>query len=154
MSVSNFNLWEDDEQPRRADGTAPLSQSQLADGRTAARAADEYRARILSQVSLGELDAAGVVLAASEDSQQARWISRIRLVKLLAAIPRWNKPRARAALNVAFPKVDADQLNIAWLLDGRTKGRRVIGFAGLLTARGDGPWPGFPFTDPPKMGRR
>lgn len=135
-------------------GTAPLSSTQLAEGRAATVDANAHRARVLSMVSLGELDAGQVVVDAASDTQQARWVSRIKLVKLLAAIPRWNRPRARRALQVAFPKVNVDQVNIAWLLDGRTKGRRVIGFAGLLTPRGDGPWPGFPFSDPPRMERR
>lgn len=135
-------------------GTAPLSSTQLAEGRAATVDANAHRARVLSMVSLGELDAGQVVVDAASDTQQGRWVSRIKLVKLLAAIPRWNRPRARRALQVVFPKANVDQVNIAWLLDGRTRGRRVIGFAGLLTPRGDGPWPGFPFSDPPRMERR
>ncbi|GEL47780.1 hypothetical protein CHO01_28960 [Cellulomonas hominis] len=133
----------------------------LADPAVAAAArtnANRRRAEYLTSVATGLLNVHDVITAACAPDGSA--LLRISLTQLLGAQPEWGKTRVSAAVTrlrvlLGEPRTDR-RLTVAWLVDPRTRGARVLAFTDALNDGDIGPpWRGFPFapqTSPTQTG--
>lgn len=138
---------------------APAAQpsgGRLADATTAAsarRAANRRRSEFLASVALGYLSVHDVV--ASACTADGGPLLRVSLTQLLGAQPHWGRSRVRGAVQrlltlLGEPDTDPATLNVAWLVDPRVKGARLIAFADATSPAGPTqPWPGFPMSPAP-----
>lgn len=114
-------------------------------------AANRMRAEYLQSVAAGMLTVNDVVTAACEDGH--RPLLRISLDQLLRARPGWGQARSHAALTriVTFcgqhPTKDTlRRLDLAWLLDPRAAGARLLAFLDALSPESPAnPLAGFPY---------
>ena len=78
---------------------------------------------------------------------------RISLRQLLGSQPDWGKSKTETAMARMLTLLGEagarrDQ-TIAWLVDPRVRGTRLIAFADATAGRTGPPWPGFPFAPSP-----
>jgi hypothetical protein len=126
-----------------------------ADAVAARVSANRVRAEYLQSVVHGLLTVHDVLRAAAEPA--GRPLLRISLVQLLAAQPGWGDVRVggtverlvRATSRTATP-VRPDRLDVAWLLDPRADGTRLVAFLDLTVDRPA--LPGFPYVPVMKAG--
>lgn len=121
----------------------------------ARRGANRRRAEHLSLVATGLLSVHDVV--ASACAPEGAPLLRISLRQLLGAQPDWGKTRVNAAMARMATLLGEDDASrertVAWLVDPRVRGARLLAFADATTSDIGPPWPGFPFTPPPLPGQ-
>lgn len=123
-----------------------------------AAAARRTRAEMLFAVADGLFSVADVIESSAEPGNEA--ILRLRLVALLSAQPEVSTATAHtivrrmlAALGEPASTRRLD-LTVAWLVDPRASGRRVLAFNDALHRTGrTAPWPGFPYAPAPDWAR-
>ena len=140
---------EEVEPPRARHLSRPTIDS--ATGHEARRAADRERGLFLTRVSAKELSLwQAVQIVASDPRPVLRKITLQRLLLESGYSTNQSKtaPKRTLALTGGSKKTSGP-LNLAWLLDKRTGGMRVLALMCALRPQSDTPWPGYPFTPPP-----
>lgn len=135
------------------DKMSPLSAVRNADPARARAHLDEarlQRSRHLIAITEGDLTALDVVGAAC--AEEGKPLRRISLRQLLLAQPRVGEQRARRHLSVVAAILgtneDLGTKSIAWLIDPRSGGRRLLAWLDAQQPRHE-LWPGFPFAPEP-----
>ena len=135
--------------PRPSGGQLAPAHERLAHQRSAA----SLRAEHTQSVALGLLTVHDVVEAAGRPG--GRPLLRITLNQLLLAQPGWGTARTRTVLDrlrlmtETNTKAKAGRLDIAWLVDPRARGTRLVAFLDVTCQPAGAPWPGFPFRPAP-----
>ncbi|GAA4153738.1 hypothetical protein GCM10022286_00490 [Gryllotalpicola daejeonensis] len=120
-------------------------------------AARRQRAAALLRVTAGEITVPDLIREAC--SEAGRPLLRLTLRQVLLAQPKWTKGRVERTLIRLGQVLEADlgehaRLNLAWLVDPRSGGRRFTAFCDCLVPSQAPPWDGFPWTPRPKPARR
>lgn len=115
--------------------------------------AERRRSAALIEVASGEASVADVITAAATEA--GRPLLRITLRQLLLAQPGWGTERTAKVLSQTLTVLESQnvpmrRLTIAWLLDPRAGGRRLMAFCDSLSTRTEPPWVGFPFMPKPQ----
>lgn len=116
--------------------------------------AERTRSEWIASLYSGVLSVPDLLQAAAGRGPDAAALRRISLRRLLTAQPDWGSARATRVLDHLsglFGVPEERRLNVAWLIDARTDGRRLHAFADALHPRGT-PWPGFPLAPEPTRG--
>ena len=84
-----------------------------------------------------------------------RGLLRVRLRQLLATAPHWDTGRTNAALGhiaavTGTPGPEVSTVPLAWLVDQRAAGRRMLAWLDAFRPRTH-PWPGFPYAPLPDI---
>ena len=117
----------------------------------AAARARESRAHFLAEVLGGGLATVDSPWVACQSGD--RRLLRVRLRQLLATAPHWDTGRTDAALGhiaavTGSPGPELNTAPLAWLVDSRAAGRRMVAWLDAFRPR-NAPWPGFPFAPLP-----
>lgn len=113
-------------------------------------AADSVRGEYLTLVAQGLMPPAEVIWWATQPGKDP--LRALTVKRLMSAIP-GNGERTvtrftRELADIAGSSTPPSRLTIAWLVDRRAGGRRLIAFANLI-AEHRTPWPGFPYAPKP-----
>jgi hypothetical protein len=87
-------------------------------------------------------------------------VAGTRLAVLLSATRGWPMGKAAAKARHFLDKACGDKspahVTLRWVVDGRSRGRRLSALADTLTPLRDGvtPWPGFPYAAAPRRPRK
>lgn len=124
----------------------------------ARRSAALRRAEHLMAVTDGMLSIADVVEAACQPGNKA--LLRITLHQLLLSQPGWGEVRTSATLQrlltllgLRLDPARTRRLPVAWLVDPRAAGTRLLAWLDATNPQMAAPWPGYPFTPPPNLCR-
>lgn len=127
----------------------------LHEARVALATARRYRAEWLISVAEGLLTPLDVITRAA--TEEGKPLRKISLRQLLLAQPGHGDKRASDALEALAARcelpagTDLNDLTIAWLLDPRAAGKRVLSWLDVHHPKTQ-PWPGFPYA--PKTSRQ
>lgn len=120
----------------------------------ARRSAAMRRAEYLMSVTDGMLGVNDVVEAAAQPGNKP--LLRITLHQLLLSQPGWGEVRAGVTLDrlltllgLRLDTAGLRRLPLAWLLDPRAAGTRLLAWLDVVTPGMAAPWPGYPFTPAP-----
>jgi hypothetical protein len=128
------------------------SMPSLAAANASASAAREVRAEWLFSLQIGLCSVPDIVAHACEP--EGRPLLRLGLVRLLEAQDRWSRTSAINTINQTLrilgkPELtprEAAKLNVQWLVDARSGGRRQLALADALDRKANPPWAGFPYS--------
>jgi len=137
--------------PRPSGGQLAPAHERLAHQRSAA----SLRAEHTQSVAMGLLTIHDVIEAAGRPG--GRPLLRISINQLLLAQPGWGTARTRTVLDrlrlmteTRSAKEKVARLDIAWLVDPRARGTRLVAFLDVTCQPTGAPWPGFPFRPAPE----
>lgn len=120
---------------------------------TARKRAERVRANTLLALRRREVTVAQVLEAARDPKNAA--LQRLRLDAVLTAAGQSRSQAhttlTRLRIRAATPAVSAPKMTIAWLLDGRTDGARILALQDALTGRSSRPWVGYPWAAMPNL---
>lgn len=110
------------------------------------------RAEWLATLQIGLCTIADIVTFACEPD--GRPLLKLGLVRLLEAQDGWSRHRAIATINQTarllklqeLTSAAATKLNVQWLVDARSGGRRQLALADAMDGKNELPWPGFPYS--------
>lgn len=113
--------------------------------------ANRERGLFLTRLTQGELSLWEAIAVVASDPRPA--LRKITLQRLLLeagySSNQSNTVPKRTLELVGGTKKTSGPLNLAWLLDKKTGGMRILAFMCALRGQSDTPWPGYPFTAPP-----
>lgn len=124
----------------------------LAEANVSAARARDVRGEWLYSLQLGAVGVGDIIAHACEP--EGRPLLRISVVRLLEAQDGWSRAAAIAAMNQALRVLgraelaprEVLKLNIQWLVDARSGGRRQLALADAMDEKSDPPWLGFPYS--------
>lgn len=124
----------------------------IAEASAAAARARQSRSHFLAEVLDGGVATVQAPWVACENRD--RRLLRVRLRQLLATAPHWDAARTRAVLAhvavvVGARGAEVGAAPLAWLVDPRSAGRRMLAWLDAFRPRTQ-PWPGFPFAPLPE----
>lgn len=141
-------------QPQYLTKASMMQRPSLEKANFAAKKARQIRAKWLTAIHLDVCTISDLISYACEN-KDAKPLLRITLVRLLSDQKNWNKTKAIHALeqiitlldNPPMPENDILRIDVQWLLDSRSGGRRIKAFCDV-TQRHEKeiPWTNFPFT--------
>lgn len=110
------------------------------------------RAARLYSLANGSTTVVETIAAATDDA--GRPLLRLTLRQLLLAQKGWGEQRTAHVIGrtlsvIGAPETPTRKLTVAWLIDPRSGGRRIMAFCDALSAKDGPPWPGFPFAPHP-----
>lgn len=113
-------------------------------------AADKVRGEYLTLINQGLMTPAEVIWWATQPGKEP--LRALTVKRLMGAIPGNGQVTVtrftRELADVAGSHTPPSRLTVAWLIDRRAGGRRLIAFANLVAAHHK-PWPGFPHAPKP-----
>ncbi len=121
----------------------------------AKKQAARTRAEWILSLHLGYVTATDLIEAACTD--EFKPLLRLTLRQVLSNQPGWGVARAQRVLGhlrsvLGLTGTNTRRLTVAWLVDSRAGGRRVLAWADCLDNKSNPPWPGFPYAPEPARG--